>query len=1213
MKTLRNFIAWVLLAIVSNTFGAELKVADFSIMPGQQQEVSVQLDNADYECIMLDFWMSLPEGVTIAKDEDDELMYEESSARFRKSHSMEVAEKEGNTYHILIFSTKNETLKGTSGTLFTLTLEAASTAPQGQQQGRFYNQIFSDADRQEHNPADVSFNITVGNTNPAEDIEADYHDYIPISVWNKAVWRFDEWSLIRSISSDLDMSEEQFNAAYELDATSGTVKQYQRNGLTETIGSITYENGYIYWNLGDWQTVVMRITGTSNADDAIMLLQGDGSYQEEDFTTYIRYKNKSGNGGDVYVLLVKYADELGFLKGSVGNKDLSSWYALNSTQSGSKELHVGPPTPAERGSDYLNVGDYLRDMSGFWTQGGPSLSIRDGGYFGVSADDFGVSYRFTIPKQGVNEAFSSSSEATWTVKGCSGQNYELHLEEAVLEDNGQVSYKAIYDQNSACIVRINGKRIEYQYNSDAADILNYAGRLDADGLNNTDYMGSGHTFTAYVELYCTGNTPPYGVLLDDPYFNVRFQRPLNIYSVNAMYKGNANVSATDLVSGKDWRNYTVDFKKKINSNGQNIGYGYYGISYVSINKDDILTDYAASSSVKDNITSLLQSRQLTQEKITELMDQLTSASSVFSNLLSVSDVMKNGLQQSNLTYTPDGSINQTFHLFVPVAVPYNWGDDRFKTWAVITIEPDEQQQSQLEISIADKAPTIAIEDCDDSSWTGTNGLGGHLYETYDDACLNHPATHEVAFNATLDMMSFLDIHYSDAGVVHQPMTPALFKQKGLQLEFYLERDNNGAAYASLEVFRDPDADFGVSNVNITPRNMDASGSIDYSSPADRSVIGRDIIVKVLVVNNDGEVQATGYVRTVITDVDELITLPAGVAQEEWHTEGLFRIAYSWGWWPARNKNLKVAFDGNDVYVQGLSNGFPDAWVKGTLANGKAVFASGQYVGENENGKRYMNGCTVNSEGTFVYEDAYAFTFDTEAQELTIESGFRLHECSGKNSPFSYSFYTYLCIVKGELEMPVPVVVPEGLETEDYLFSAQLSEEIDEDNNAIYKDFETNVRIGFNGDDVYIQGIYPFYELTDTWVKGKKNGTVLTFETGQYMGAVYGVHDCYFVGIDDKDIIQDVVLNYDDTKEEFTTDQRLRFSAHKNYPYYRFSTFKDCKFTKIKTGEPTSLDNMNIVNNRKDYYDALGFRKDKVSRGLNIIRMEDGSIRKVAVY
>ncbi len=1202
MKTLRNIFTWVLLAIAGNALAAELTVADFSIMPGQQQEVAVAFNNADYECIMLDFWMSLPEGVTIAKDEDGELMYEESSTRFRKSHSMEVSEKEGNTYHILIFSTKNETLKGTSGTLFTLTLETAANAPQGQQQGSFYNQIFSDADKQEHNPADVSFNITVGNSTPAEEMEVEYmNDYLPIGVWSDAAWSISESSMISRFIYDLDMSEEQFNAAYELDATSGTVKQYQRGDITEAVGSITYNGDNIRWSIGDWQTVAMRITGASNVDDALAVLRSNGSRSGEGFATYIRYKNKSGNGGDVYVMLYSDVDVFTFFTGKVDNKDLAHWYDLNSTMAGSKELHLVPPTPTEEGDDFLENDDYQRDLSGFWTQDGPKLNNSNSGFFYASDDDFSVSYRFTIPKQSVNEEFSASSDGTWTVWGYSGQTYTLYLGDPVYEDNGEVSYKAIYDQNGACIVSINGKRIKYGYNSDAVDILSYAGRLDADGLNDAYFMGRGKTFTAYVELYCTGDTPPYGVLLNDPYFNVRFQRPLNIYSVNAISKGSANVSATGLVGAKDWRNYTVDFKKKINSNGENIGYGFYGISYVSINKDDIMTDHAANSSVRDYIASLLQNRQMTQMKITELMDQLTSASSVFSNSLSVSDVMKNGLKQSELTYTSNGSVNQTFHLFVPVSVPYNWGDDRFKTWAVITIEPDEQQQSQLEINIADKCPIVVIEDCDCSSHWGSNGMGGHLYGNYEEACENHPATHEVAYNATLDMMTFLDVHYSDVGVAHQPMTPDLFKQKGLQLDFSLERDRNGANYASLEVLRDPNADFGVSNVNITPRKMDASGITDYSSPADRSVIDKDIIVKVQVVNSDGEVQATGYVRTVITDEEQLVTPPAGVTQEDWHTEGLFCV-YSNGYFARRNKNVKVAFYGNDIYVKGLSNIFPDAWVKGTFANGQAVFASGQYVGEIEDDKKvYMNGTTTDSENYFVCEDTYAFTFDTEAQKFTIESGFYLNECSDKNKTSTYSYYRDLCIVKGEMEIPVPIEAPEGLKTEMYYFSTQTY-------NGPY--YQKVVDVGFDGDDVYIYGMCLDARWGDTWVKGKKNGAIVTFETGQYLGSD-GDQDCYFFGVNAEGAynIEDVVMNYDETKGEFTTDQWICFGPNKDYRYI-FKACTDCKITKIETGEATSLDGMNIENHRTDYYDVSGYRKNKASRGLNIIRMSDGTVRKV---
>ncbi|MBQ7472317.1 MAG: hypothetical protein IJS97_07845 [Prevotella sp.] len=46
--------------------------------------------------------------------------------------------------------------------------------------------------------------------------------------------------------------------------------------------------------------------------------------------------------------------------------------------------------------------------------------------------------------------------------------------------------------------------------------------------------------------------------------------------------------------------------------------------------------------------------------------------------------------------------------------------------------------------------------------------------------------------------------------------------------------------------------------------------------------------------------------------------------------------------------LKVGFDGNDIYVQGLCSYLPDAWVKGTLEDGIATFATGQYFGNLRN-------------------------------------------------------------------------------------------------------------------------------------------------------------------------------------------------------------------------------------------------------------------------
>lgn len=45
-----------------------------------------------------------------------------------------------------------------------------------------------------------------------------------------------------------------------------------------------------------------------------------------------------------------------------------------------------------------------------------------------------------------------------------------------------------------------------------------------------------------------------------------------------------------------------------------------------------------------------------------------------------------------------------------------------------------------------------------------------------------------------------------------------------------------------------------------------------------------------------------------------------------------------------NEFVQVAIDGEDFYVCGLDQSLPDAWVKGTISDGKVTFPSGQYLG-----------------------------------------------------------------------------------------------------------------------------------------------------------------------------------------------------------------------------------------------------------------------------
>ena len=67
MKLLRTTILMVLLAFAGGTWADGIKVANISMMPGQNKTISVELVNTT-TLTGIEFWMRLPEGVSIPKD-----------------------------------------------------------------------------------------------------------------------------------------------------------------------------------------------------------------------------------------------------------------------------------------------------------------------------------------------------------------------------------------------------------------------------------------------------------------------------------------------------------------------------------------------------------------------------------------------------------------------------------------------------------------------------------------------------------------------------------------------------------------------------------------------------------------------------------------------------------------------------------------------------------------------------------------------------------------------------------------------------------------------------------------------------------------------------------------------------------------------------------------------------------------------------------------
>lgn len=164
MKTLKLFLIVGLLVVADNIFADELYVENFTIAPGETKTISVELNNPDVAYTLLEFNLSLPEGVSIAKDEDDEWLVEGNATRFTRSHQLEVELQNDGSYKFLIYSSRNIPLNGSSGEIFSMTLTASETIANGTYQGRFHDQLFADSDEQEYDPTDATFNICVGNT-----------------------------------------------------------------------------------------------------------------------------------------------------------------------------------------------------------------------------------------------------------------------------------------------------------------------------------------------------------------------------------------------------------------------------------------------------------------------------------------------------------------------------------------------------------------------------------------------------------------------------------------------------------------------------------------------------------------------------------------------------------------------------------------------------------------------------------------------------------------------------------------------------------------------------------------------------------------------------------------------------------------------------------------------------------------------------------------
>lgn len=152
------------------------------------------------------------------------------------------------------------------------------------------------------------------------------------------------------------------------------------------------------------------------------------------------------------------------------------------------------------------------------------------------------------------------------------------------------------------------------------------------------------------------------------------------------------------------------------------------------------------------------------------------------------------------------------------------------------------------------------------------------------------------------------------------------------------------------------------------------------------------VIMGLVASDDGAWCTYSEWNTVIEEFSaDIVEAPANLKAETWAM--VSREAETGEY--LGGKFVNVGVDGSDIYMQGISSTFPEAWVKGTVADGKAVFPSHQYLGANEiaNAFGFFYGATeeevYNEEWGYTYmaiviQDEIVFDYDADNHSLTSD-------------------------------------------------------------------------------------------------------------------------------------------------------------------------------------------------------------------------------------
>lgn len=174
MKTLHIIkISLLLLAMLPFAASAQsqsrLAAEDFTISAGETKTLAVDLINPDYEVTALQFDITLPEGLSIPYDEEEEEYKAEKTSRCTAKHSLSSNRLSNGNIRFTLKHEKNKLISGTEGAVINITIVASSNFQSGTI--HFSNIVLSNPDETQVLPAD--FDVVIAPVQTKVSIKAD--------------------------------------------------------------------------------------------------------------------------------------------------------------------------------------------------------------------------------------------------------------------------------------------------------------------------------------------------------------------------------------------------------------------------------------------------------------------------------------------------------------------------------------------------------------------------------------------------------------------------------------------------------------------------------------------------------------------------------------------------------------------------------------------------------------------------------------------------------------------------------------------------------------------------------------------------------------------------------------------------------------------------------------------------------------------------------